>query len=102
MARRQFIEELTPMGFGKYKGMTPNEIIDGGDMGYLVWLYEQKSNQFSAWLTIRIKEWADENPEKYEKIKSKCGAETAESPEKVLAHRFGDISEKRKAMWGSW
>lgn len=31
--------DAVPLGFGKYKGQTPND-IGNADPGYIVWLYE--------------------------------------------------------------
>lgn len=32
--------DKTPLTFGKHQGRTPEEIANGGDQSYIVWLYE--------------------------------------------------------------
>lgn len=36
--------DLVPLSFGKYKGMTPEQIADQ-DPGYIVWLYDHHHPQ---------------------------------------------------------
>lgn len=56
--------DKTPLGFGKHKGKTPEEIADV-DPGYIVWLYENvKPPKVSRTLYVACEDQAgdlDEN-----------------------------------------
>ena len=44
----EVIDIDTALPFGKFKGLTPNKVIEVGEVKYLVWMVENTSVEFSV------------------------------------------------------